>query len=146
MFNGASSLVDNAVVKMHATLNCELFDDVAAPRRLHISVRYSFDLIECDLIAAPVIEAGGPSGFMACHLLGDLQLATVLQVGGDSGRAEAVGADSGPQACTSRPLLDHHVNIGLGQGCAIGQPAMAQGRKERGLGFAAEPGCRNPFL
>lgn len=83
---------------------------------------------------------------MAGHLLGDLQLAAVLQVGGDPGGAEAVGADLGSQSCSACPPLDHHVHIGLGQGSAIGQPAMAQGREERGLRFAAEPGRRNPLL
>lgn len=34
---------------------------------------------------------------MPCHVLGDLQLAPVLQVGGDPGGAEAVGADLGAQ-------------------------------------------------
>ena len=70
---------------------------------------------------------------MAGHLLGDLELAAVLKVGGDPGGAEAVGADLGAQSCSSCPALDHHVHIGLGQGCPISQPAMAQGREERGL-------------
>jgi hypothetical protein len=46
-----------------------------------------------DLIVAPVVEPGGAGGFMAGHLLGDLELAAVLQIGGDAGGAEAVGAD-----------------------------------------------------
>jgi hypothetical protein len=36
------------------------------------------DLIERDLIAAPVIEAGSPGRIMGGHLLGDLQPAAVL--------------------------------------------------------------------
>jgi hypothetical protein len=86
------------------------------------------------------------SGFVASHLLGDLELAAVLQVGGDAGGAEAVGADPGSQSWSACPPLDHHVHIGLGQGSALGQPAMAQGREEWCLGFAAEPGRRNPLL
>jgi hypothetical protein len=53
------------------------------------------DLIEFDLIVAPVIESGGSGRLVAGHLLRDLQLAAVLQVGGDPGGAEAVGADLG---------------------------------------------------
>jgi hypothetical protein len=48
-----------------------------------------------------------------------------------------VGADLGSQSSSSCPPLDHHVHIGLGHGSALRQPAMAQGREERGLGFAA---------
>jgi hypothetical protein len=75
---------------------------------------------------------------------GDLELPAVLKVGGDARCAEAVGADLGFESSSSCPPLDHHVHIGLGQVSAIRQPAMAQGREERGLGFGAEPGCRNP--
>jgi hypothetical protein len=39
-------------------------------------------LIKGDLIVAPVIEPCGPRGLMASHLLGDLELAAVLKVGG----------------------------------------------------------------
>jgi len=52
-------------------------------------------LIEGNLIVALVIEPSGSSRLVADHLLGDLELAAVLQVGGDAGSAEAVGADLG---------------------------------------------------
>jgi hypothetical protein len=71
---------------------------------------------------------------MAGHLLGDLELAAVLTIGGDPGGAEAVGTDLGAQSCSSCPSLDHHVHIGLGQGRPVGQPAMAQGREEGASG------------
>ena len=99
------------------------------------SERNPLHLIEGNLIIAPVVKSGGPRGFMAGHLLGDLELASVLQLGGDPGGAEAVGADLGAQSCRPCPPLNHHVHIGLGQGRPVGQPAMAQGREERGLGF-----------
>jgi hypothetical protein len=57
-----------------------------------------------------------------------------------------VGTDPGSETCRACPPLDHHVHVGLGQWSAIRQPAMAQGREERGLGFGAEPGRRNPLL
>ena len=47
---------------------------------------------------------------MARQLLGDLELAAVLKVGGDPGGAEAVGADLGAQSCSSCPPQDHHAN------------------------------------
>jgi hypothetical protein len=70
---------------------------------------------------------------MAGHLLGDFKLAAVLQIGGDAGRTEAVGADLGFEPCSARSLLDHHVYIGLGQGSAVRQSAIAQGREEGSL-------------
>jgi hypothetical protein len=56
------------------------------------------DLIERDLIAASVIEAGSPGRLMGDHLLGDLQPAAVLEVGRDSGGAEGVAAYFGLDA------------------------------------------------
>lgn len=44
-------------------------------------------LIESDLVVAPVIKPGGPCRFMARHLLGDLQLAAVLQAAAGQGRS-----------------------------------------------------------
>jgi hypothetical protein len=52
------------------------------------SERNPLHLIEGNLIGAPVVECSGPRGFMAGHLLGDLELAVVLQVGGDPDGAE----------------------------------------------------------
>jgi hypothetical protein len=69
------------------------------------SERNPLDLIEGNLIGAPVVKSGGPRRFMTGHLLGDLELAAVLQVGGDPGGAEAVGADLGAQSCRSCLLL-----------------------------------------
>ena len=64
------------------------------------------DLIEGNLIVAPVIESSGPRGFVAGHLLGDLQFASVLQVGGDAGGAEAIrrsrDGDAGAAAAQSK--------------------------------------------
>lgn len=110
------------------------------------SVRNPLHLIERHLITAPVIKPGSPCRFMTGHVLSDLQLAAILEVGCDAGRAEAVGADLGSQPGRFGPFLNHQMNIGLGQGSAPGQPAIAQGREERGIGFAGEPRRGYPLL
>ena len=110
------------------------------------SKRNPLNLIERDLITAPVIEPSRSCRLMTGHVLGDLQLATVLEVSGDAGGAEAVGADFGSKPSRLRPPLNHQVHIGLGQGSAAGQPAIAQGREERSLGFAGESGCGKPLF
>lgn len=55
---------------------------------------------------------------MTSHVLGDLQFAAALEVGGDASGAKTVGTDLGPQPSCFGPLLDHQVHIGLGQGSA----------------------------
>ena len=60
---------------------------------LRISNQYPLDLIERDLIVAPVVEAGGSRALVIGHLLRDLELAAVAQVLGDAGGAEGVAAD-----------------------------------------------------
>jgi hypothetical protein len=77
------------------------------------------DLIERDLIVAPVIEAGGARALMVGHLLRDFELAAVAQVFGDAGGAEGVIADPGQDAgaagapaapslpCRSREVNDY---------------------------------------
>ena len=42
------------------------------------SIRDPLDLVEGDGVVAAVIQAGCPGGFVAGHLLGDFELATVL--------------------------------------------------------------------
>ena len=90
-----------------------------SPRYQHgprLLISNPLDFIERDLVAAAIIKSCSPSRFMAGHVLGDLQLTAVLQVRGDPGSAEAVGADLGAQPCSSRPPLNHHVHVGLGSG------------------------------
>ncbi len=77
---------------------------------------------------------------MTGHVLGNFQLAAILEVGGDPGSAEAVGTDLGSEPRGFGAFLNHQVHVGLGQGSAPGQPSIAQGREERGLGFTGEPG------
>jgi hypothetical protein len=42
------------------------------------SIRNSLDLIQRDGVVAAIVEAGGPRGAMASHLLGDFEFAAVL--------------------------------------------------------------------
>ena len=79
---------------------------------------------------------------MAGHVLGDLQLAAILEVGGDAGGSEAVGADLCFQLRGPGAFLNYQMHIGLGQGIASGQPAIAQSREERSFGLTGEPGMR----
>ena len=62
----------------------------------------ALDLLEADLIVAAVIEAGGAGALVVGHLLGDLELAAVLEVFGDAGGAKGVVADPGEDAVQLR--------------------------------------------
>ena len=115
-------------------------------RTLPRSEGNSLHFIKRDLVAAPVVEPGRSGGLVAGHVLGNLQLATILEIGGDASGPETVGADLGPEPSRFGPLLDHQMHVGLGQGSAAGQPAIAQGREQRGLRFAGEPGRGDPLL
>ena len=53
----------------------------------------ALDLVERDLIGPPVIELRRASRGVVGHLRGLLQLATILQIGGDPGAVEGVIAD-----------------------------------------------------
>jgi hypothetical protein len=50
---------------------------------------------EAQFIAAPVVKAGRARAYVRRHLLSGFEKATVLEVGGDADRAEAVVADAG---------------------------------------------------
>ena len=62
----------------------------------NLSVHCALDLIERDLIPAPVVEPGCPHRLP----LRDFKLATVLQIGGDAGGAERVASDPGSDSGT----------------------------------------------
>ena len=65
--------------------------------------RDPFDFIERDFASAAVIKLGGPRRFMVGDLLRHFQLAAVLQIRRDAGRAEGMIAN--PQsAFRCRPL------------------------------------------
>ena len=62
----------------------------SAPRKRGAIALYTdaLNLIERDLIAAPVIEAGSPGRLMGSHLLGDFEPSAAFEIGGDAGSAE----------------------------------------------------------
>ena len=81
----------------------------------------------------PVVELGGPWRLVVGDVLGRLERAAVLQVGGDAGGAEGMVPDPGLDAGGLRPALDHAVGVLLPQSVA-GEPARSA---RRGL----EQGC-----
>lgn len=50
---------------------------------------------------------------MRSHLLGDLQPATILEIGGDARRPESVAPDLGLNPGRERSPADHAPDIGL---------------------------------
>ena len=89
------------------------------------------DLVEVDLVAATIVEAGGPRALVVRHGLGDLELAAVLEVLGDASRAERVIADTCRNASGEGPSADHAVGVRLAHG-ALGEllPAAPRRRPE----------------
>ena len=65
---------------------------IVPPGKVHCQPRenlfaiahHPLDLIEGHGVVAAVVEAGGEGGFMSGHLLGDFELAAVLEVGGNA--------------------------------------------------------------
>jgi hypothetical protein len=66
----------------------KLLTDLAA-------LRGDFFISSTQVIAAPVVKAGRARAYVRRHLLSGFEKATLLEVGGDAGRAEAVVADAG---------------------------------------------------
>ena len=75
---------------------------------------------------------------MAGHLLGDFELAAVLEVGSDAGGAEGVVADFRRNAGSDGAPSDHLVNLGLRNRLADGELAMPHGGEEGSGGLASE--------
>ena len=77
------------------------------------SVSDPLDFIECDGIAASVIETCCPCAFVAGHGLRDLELAAILEVGGDPRCTKAMGADFRAQPGRLAAALNHCMHVGL---------------------------------
>ncbi len=73
----------------------KLLTDLAA-------LRADFFISSTQVIAAPVVKAGRARAYVRRHLPSGFEKATVLEVGGDAGRAEAVVADAGLMPTASR--------------------------------------------
>ncbi len=71
------------------------------------------DLIERDLIGAPIIEARRAGTFMVGHLLGDFQLAPVAEIFRNPRRAEGMIADLGPNTDRRGATANHAVGVRL---------------------------------
>src|SRR5271154_531390 len=54
----------------------------------------ALDLIERDLVVAPIVELGRACALVCCHLLGVFEQAAIKQIDGDAGGPEAVAADA----------------------------------------------------
>src|SRR3954453_13516294 len=89
------------------------------------------DLVEGDGLAAAVVELGGAGAGVGGHLLGVLEQAAVLEVGGDAARPPGVAADPGGDAGGSGTAAGHAVDVGPIH-WSPGEPAgAAQGRAEQ---------------
>ena len=89
-----------------------------------LSDEYFLDLIEGNVVATAVVEAGGASRLVVGHLLGDFELAAVLEISGDARGAEGVAADLRLDPGRQRPPANHPPHIGLQHG-PVGQLAAA---------------------
>jgi hypothetical protein len=71
----------------------------------------TLDLTECNLVLCPIVEFGCPRRLMACHLLGVLEPAVVLQVNRDACRPPGVTSDRGEKTRGFGPLPDRSPGV-----------------------------------
>jgi hypothetical protein len=84
--------------------------------------RDSLYLVERDLVLPAVIKLGCPRRFVVCDLLRHFQLAAVLQIRRNAGRAESMIANPRFNAGRFRPPTDDAVGVLLEKG--IGEIAV----------------------
>jgi len=89
-----------------------------------------FYLIERNLILSPVVEFGCPRRFMVGDLLRHFQLAAVLQIRRDAGRAEGMIADARLDAGRFRAPADDAVSVLLEEGICGKLAGLAAGGTE----------------
>src|ERR1039458_5867065 len=77
------------------------------------SDRNPLDLIETDIVPAPVVKAGGTRGLMRGDLLRDFQTAAIPQVCGNPGRPESMVSDLRMDAGSHGAPPDHPVGVRL---------------------------------
>ena len=73
------------------------------------------DLVEADVVAAPVIKLGGARRCVVRHRRGLFERAAIFQIGGDAGRAERVVADRRGDAGRERAAPHHRIRVRLRQ-------------------------------
>ena len=72
------------------------------------------DLIERDLIGAPIIQAGRAGTLVIGHLLRNFQFPPVAEIFRNSGRTKGMIADLSPNADVGGAATNHAVSIWLG--------------------------------
>jgi hypothetical protein len=93
--------------------------------------RDSLDLVERNLVLSAVIKLGCPRRFMVGDLLRNFQLAAVLQIRRDAGRAEGMIADARFDAGRFRAAADDAVRVLLEEGIGGKLAGLAAGTAEK---------------
>ena len=104
-------------------------------------------LVEHDFLGTTVVKLRRACRGMVRHLRGALQLAAVLQVGGDARGAKGMVADARGDASGLGAPLNHRIGVGLGQGVA-GELAgrAAVGLKQQRLRLGRQPRAVDIFV
>jgi hypothetical protein len=101
------------------------------PTALFLGARRLVDY-SLDFVTAAVVKASGAGGFMIGHLLGELQLPTILQVRDNAGCPERVAADQSFNAGRGGPAPDHSVYVRLAHPILGELLCLAKDRSEEG--------------
>ena len=102
------------------------------------------DVIEADVVGAPIVEPGGPGVGMVGHLARLFQRAAIFEVGSDAGTPKGMVADRRGDAGALGPAAHHGMGLTRRDSTA-GQPLMATAGpggdrgKQRGFRLMAEP-------
>ena len=94
------------------------------------SDRNPLDFIERDFVIAAIVELGCPRRFVVSDLLRYFQLAAVLQIGRDAGRAEAMIANPRFDTGRFRAPADDAVRVLLEEGIGCKLTSLAAGGPE----------------
>src|ERR1017187_287662 len=95
------------------------------------------DLIERDLVSAPVVEPGRPRRLVRGHLLSNFELTAVREVRGNARCAECMATDQCLDAGARGASPDHEVNFRLGDPPFREVLGFALSRAEEGSAFLA---------
>lgn len=93
-----------------------LADFQEKPSNFETLDQHALHFVQRHVIGPAIVELSGARRAMVRHRRGRLQGATVLQIGGDPGRAETVIADRRADPGRRRAPAHHRERIGLGQG------------------------------
>ena len=78
-----------------------------------------------------IIKLGRPRRFVVGDLLRDFEFAAVLQIGGDTGRAEGMIANPRFDAGRFRAPADDAVGVLLEEGLLVGWPVLRRAVQKR---------------